>query len=35
MKEHHADKIADVLVAIYESKFAYFVLGLVMGWAVS
>ena len=35
MKEHQAEKIASVLVAIYESKYSYFVLGLVMGWAVS
>ena len=35
MKEHHAEKIADILVAIHDSKFAYFVLGFVFGWAVS
>lgn len=35
MTEQHAEKIGNVLVAIYESKFAYFVLGFVIALAVS
>ena len=34
MTEHYAEKIGNALVAIYESKFAYFVLGFVFAWAV-
>ena len=34
MTEQHAEKIGNALVAIYESKFAYFVLGFVFAWAV-
>lgn len=34
MKEHHAEKIGRALVAIYESRFAYFVLGFVFGGVV-